>query len=93
MDFLLAVLQPADPSAMTPSKTDGALHMIGALADILLKKRVYREKMEQFLVQMVFPVFKSEFGHLRARACWMLHYFAGMWERERERGKNTSIEL
>ena len=46
------------------------------MADILLKKKVYKERMEQFLVNIVFPEFNSPHGHLRARACWMLHYFA-----------------
>ena len=55
---------------------DGALHMIGTMADILLKKKIYKEQMEQFLVAIVFPEFNSPHGHLRARACWMLHYFA-----------------
>ena len=55
---------------------DGALHMIGTMADILLKKKIYKEKMEQFLAAIVFPEFNSPHGHLRARACWMLHYFA-----------------
>jgi hypothetical protein len=50
--------------------------MIGALADILLKKKAYKGQMEEFLVQIVFPEFHSSFGHLRARSCWMLHYFA-----------------
>ena len=50
--------------------------MIGTMADILLKKKIYKEQMEQFLVAIVFPEFNSPHGHLRARACWMLHYFA-----------------
>ena len=45
----------------------GALHMIGTMADILLKKKVYKERMEQFLVNIVFPEFNSPHGHLRAR--------------------------
>ena len=60
---------------------DGALHMIGTMADILLKKKTYKDKLEQFLVNIVFPEFQSPHGHLRARACWMLHYFAGMKKR------------
>ena len=60
----------------TPSQKDGALHMIGTMADILLKKPVYKEQMEKFLVEIVFPEFNSEHGHLRARACWVLHYFS-----------------
>ena len=50
--------------------------MIGTMADILVKKKIYKEQMEQFLVAIVFPEFNSPHGHLRARACWMLHYFA-----------------
>lgn len=73
MEMLLKVLQ--NPTT-TAAQRDGALHMIGTLADILLKKKAYKEKMEEFLVQIVFPEFSSSYGHLRARACWMLHYFA-----------------
>jgi len=73
MDLLLSIVQ--NPQA-TPSQKDGGLHMIGTMADILLKKKVYKERMEQFLVNIVFPEFNSPHGHLRARACWMLHYFA-----------------
>jgi len=73
MDLLLSIVQ--NP-AHSPSQKDGALHMIGTMADILLKKKVYKERMEQFLVNIVFPEFNSPHGHLRARACWMLHYFA-----------------
>ena len=28
------------------------------------------------LVTHVFPEFMSPLGYMRARACWMLHYFA-----------------
>ena len=39
--------------------------MIGTMADILLKKPVYKEQMEKFLVEIVFPEFASPHGHLR----------------------------
>jgi hypothetical protein len=39
--------------------------MIGTMADILLKKPVYKEQMEKFLVEIVFPEFSSPHGHLR----------------------------
>ena len=58
--------------------------MIGTMADILLKKKTYKDKLEQFLVNIVFPEFQSPHGHLRARACWMLHYFAGMKNKIKE---------
>lgn len=50
--------------------------MIGSMADILMKKKEYKGQMEDFLMQLVFPQFQSSFGHMRARACWMFHYFA-----------------
>ena len=34
----------------TPSQKDGALHMIGTMADILLKMKNYKDHLEQFLV-------------------------------------------
>ena len=74
MNMLLSVLKAGDTA---PAEKDGALHMIGTMADILLKKKVYKEKMEEFLKHIVFPEFSSKHGHLRARSCWMLHYFAG----------------
>merc|ERR1719361_2547913 len=70
--MLLKIVQ--SPTTTAPQK-DGALHMIGTMADILLKKKTYKDKLEQFLVNIVFPEFQSPHGHLRARACWMLHYF------------------
>ena len=73
MTLLLGIINGGNTS---PSQKDGALHMIGTMADILLKKKVYKNQMEQFLVSIVFPEFNSPHGHLRARACWMLHYFA-----------------
>ena len=76
MNMLLSVLKAENTA---PAEKDGALHMIGTMADILLKKKVYKEKMEEFLKHIVFPEFNSKHGHLRARSCWMLHYFAGMF--------------
>jgi len=34
----------------TPSQKDGALHMIGTMADILLKMKNYKDHLEPFLV-------------------------------------------
>lgn len=50
--------------------------MIGTLADILLKKKLYRENMELMLVTHIFPELQSFHGHMRARACWVLHCFS-----------------
>ncbi|XP_023343856.1 importin-7 isoform X3 [Eurytemora carolleeae] len=73
MTLLLQIIQAPGTN---PSQKDGALHMIGTMADILLKKPMYKEQMEKFLVEIVFREFGSPHGHLRARACWVLHYFS-----------------
>jgi importin-7 len=52
--------------------------MVGSLADILLKKPLYKSQMEQLLAQFVFPEFSSAHGHLRARACWVLQHFCNI---------------
>uniref|UniRef100_A0A8D2Q579 Importin 8 n=1 Tax=Varanus komodoensis TaxID=61221 RepID=A0A8D2Q579_VARKO len=59
-----------------PRKKDGALHVIGSLADILLKKSVFKDQMELMLQNHVFPLFMSNLGYLRARSCWTLHSFS-----------------
>lgn len=64
-----------DPTA-DPRRKDGALHCVGALAELLLKKRVYREQMELMLQNYVFPLLNSPLGYLRARSCWVLHCFS-----------------
>lgn len=50
--------------------------MVGTLADILLKKKMYKDQLDHLFTKYVFPEFQSPRGHLRARACWVLHYFA-----------------
>lgn len=61
-----------------PRQKDGALHMIGALAEVLLKKKIYKDEIDTMLVQYVFPEFTSTLGYMRARACWVIHHFAEM---------------
>ena len=52
----------------------GALHMIGSMAaEILLKKKVFKECMEHFLINVVFPEFKSPqvcFSQLSLKTCF-----------------------
>ncbi|XP_031553148.1 importin-7-like [Actinia tenebrosa] len=74
MAFCVQVLQ-LPPEQRDPRKKDGALHIIGTLADLLLKKKNYKDQLENMLVQHVFPEFTSPHGFIRARACWMLHVF------------------
>lgn len=61
-----------------PKAKDGALHMVGSIASVLLKKPLFREQLEQLLVTYVFPLFSSPHGFLRARACWTLNYFSSV---------------
>ena len=72
MQFIMQII--ASPN-VDPKQKDGALHMVGTLADVLLKKKMYRDNMEQMLVTYIFPEFDSPHGHMRARACWVLHCF------------------
>ncbi|XP_077196070.1 importin-8 isoform X2 [Paroedura picta] len=73
MAFCYQIL--TEPSA-DPRKKDGALHVIGSLADILLKKSIFKDQMELMLQNHVFPLFMSNLGYLRARSCWTLHSFS-----------------
>lgn len=50
--------------------------MVGSLADVLLKKKIFKDQLESLLVTYVFPGFQSPNGHLRARSCWVLHCFS-----------------
>uniref|UniRef100_A0A8C9W1P4 Importin 8 n=1 Tax=Scleropages formosus TaxID=113540 RepID=A0A8C9W1P4_SCLFO len=73
MEFCHQIL--VDPNA-DPRRKDGALHVIGSLADLLLKKRVYKDQMELMLQNYVVPLLNSNLGYLRARSCWVLHSFS-----------------
>jgi hypothetical protein len=61
---------------LTPRQKDGILHIVGAVAPVLLKKNMYKDQVESMLVSYVFPEFQSASGFLRARACWVLKSFA-----------------
>ncbi|XP_057712393.1 importin-8 [Corythoichthys intestinalis] len=73
MEFCCQILM--DPTCDCRRK-DGALHCIGALADLLLKKQIYKEQLELMLQNYVFPLLNSRLGYLRARSCWVLHCFS-----------------
>lgn len=79
------------PDQRDPRQKDGALHMIGTLADVLLKRKMYRTQLENMLVQHVFPEFKSSLGYLRARACWVLHSFGDITFKN-ERNLATAVD-
>ncbi|XP_046524459.1 importin-8 isoform X2 [Equus quagga] len=75
MAFCYQIL--TDPN-FDPRKKDGALHVIGSLADILLKKSLFKDQMELLLQNHVFPLLLSNLGYLRARSCWVLHTFSSL---------------
>uniref|UniRef100_A0A8C0KXV9 Importin 8 n=1 Tax=Canis lupus dingo TaxID=286419 RepID=A0A8C0KXV9_CANLU len=75
MAFCYQIL--TDPN-FDPRKKDGALHVIGSLADILLKKSLFKDQMELLLQNHVFPLLLSNLGYLRARSCWVLHAFSSL---------------
>lgn len=73
MQFIMQIITTPNVDA---KQKDGALHMVGTLADVLLRKKMYRDNMEQMLTTYIFPEFASTHGHMRARACWVLHCFS-----------------
>lgn len=52
---------------LDPRQKAGALHIVGAVANTLLQKKIYKDQVELMLVNHVFPEFASEHGYLRAR--------------------------
>lgn len=75
MAFCYEIL--TDPN-FDPRKKDGALHVIGSLAEILLKKSLFKDQIELFLQNHVFPLLLSNLGYLRARSCWVLRAFSSL---------------
>nr|XP_034367472.1 importin-8 isoform X3 [Arvicanthis niloticus] len=74
MAFCYQIL--TDPN-FDPRKKDGALHVIGSLAEILLKS-LFKDQIELLLQNHVFPLLLSNLGYLRARSCWVLHAFSSL---------------
>ncbi|XP_063677673.1 importin-7-like [Bolinopsis microptera] len=64
------------PEQYNPRVKDGAMHLIGAVAEKLLKKAEYSSQLEQMLQAHVYGDFNSSHGFLRARACWTIQRFA-----------------
>ena len=64
MLFCMQVLQ--NPQ-LQPRQKDGILHIIGAVAPVLIKKKAYKDQVEMMLTTYVFPEFQSPQGFLRAR--------------------------
>ncbi|KAK6191779.1 hypothetical protein SNE40_003377 [Patella caerulea] len=73
MGFCMSILTGQN---VDPRQRDGALHMIGAVAEVLLKRKIYKDQAELMLTSHVFPEFTSEMGYLRAKACWVIRCFS-----------------
>lgn len=67
-----------EPPQKQARAMDGALLSIGTLYDVLKKKKQYRDNLETMLIQYVLPVFRSPWGHLRAKACWVSGMYCGI---------------
>ncbi|XP_032021748.1 importin-7 [Hylobates moloch] len=57
-----------------------------------LMKKIYKDQMEYMLQNHVFPLFSSELGYMRARACWVLHYFCEV-KFKSDQNLQTALEL
>ena len=64
---MLFCMQMLHNPQLQPRQKDGILHIVGAVAPILLKKSMYKDQVEMMLASYVFPEFQSQFGFLRAR--------------------------
>uniref|UniRef100_H2ZR06 Importin N-terminal domain-containing protein n=1 Tax=Ciona savignyi TaxID=51511 RepID=H2ZR06_CIOSA len=76
MGFCYSVLTDTTTSPESSRKKDGALHIIGSLADTLLKKKMYKDQLELMLRTHVIPELSSEVGFMRARASWVIQHFS-----------------
>ena len=61
------ICQVLTSNSLDPRQKAGALHMVGAVADVLLTKKIYKDQAEMMIVNHVLPEFGSEHGYLRAR--------------------------
>lgn len=61
------VMQILNTNNLDPRQKAGALHVVGAVANVLLKKKIYKDQVELMLCNHVFPEFANQHGYLRAR--------------------------
>jgi importin-7 len=65
---VLDTYRDAPPESKDPHQKDGALKMIGCLADLILRKKSgIAHQIEPFFTTYVFPEFQSQYAYLRAR--------------------------
>ncbi|CAG8526480.1 11131_t:CDS:10 [Ambispora gerdemannii] len=79
VNSILNTYLESSPEARDPRAKDGALRMVGCLADMVLsKKSNMAHLMEGFFTTHVFPEFRSQYHFLRARACDTLIRFSNI---------------
>lgn len=81
LTFIVEVFRRYDeaaPAYKPYRQKDGALLAVGALCDKLKQTEPYKSQLEQMLVQHVFPEFRSQVGHLRAKAAWVAGQYASI---------------
>lgn len=81
LTFIVEVFRRYDeaaPGYKPYRQKDGALLAVGALCDKLKQTEPYKSQLEQMLVQHVFPEFRSQVGHLRAKAAWVAGQYASI---------------
>ncbi|QIW95135.1 hypothetical protein AMS68_000653 [Peltaster fructicola] len=82
LEFVNNIVQKyeaAPDDQKNPREKEGALRMIGTLANVILgKKSPIADQVEYFFVRHVFPEFRSPHGFLRARACDTLEKFESL---------------
>ena len=61
---------------ITIKQKDGILHMLGVIGNVLIKKKVFANQLENMIVQYLFPELQSQTAFLRARACYALRNFS-----------------
>lgn len=76
---MVSKYEAAPDDQKNPREKEGALRMIGTLANVILgKKSPIADQVEYFFVRHVFPEFRSPHGFLRARACDTLEKFESL---------------
>ncbi|KAK5169369.1 Nonsense-mediated mRNA decay protein 5 [Saxophila tyrrhenica] len=76
---IVSKYETAPEGQKNPREKEGALRMIGTLANVILgKKSPIADQVEYFFVRHVFPEFRSPHGFLRARACDTLEKFEAL---------------
>lgn len=64
------------PKQYPPCNERSGVACAGSLSDQLKESERYKPSLEPMLVQHVIPCFRSSYGHLREKACWVAGCFA-----------------